>query len=82
MLAKNPRMPECLGFNLQVFSEDQSKSSELNSALHNLIYNYGEHPVNFSWLEENSWKHKTIEPEIQFICIPMSRIRCGQINQL
>ena len=62
MLAKNPRMPECLGFNLQVFSEDQSKSSELNSALHNFIYNYGEHPVNFSWLEENSWKHKTIDP--------------------
>ncbi len=62
VLAKNPRMPECLGFNLQVFSKDQSKSSELNSALHNFIYNYGEHPVNFSWLDENSWKHKTIDP--------------------
>ncbi len=61
-LAKNPRMPECLGFNMQVCSEDKSKSSELNSALHNFIFNYGNHPVNFSWLVEDSWKHKIIEP--------------------
>ena len=62
ILAKNPRMPECIGFNVQIFSEDQSKSSELSSGLHNFIYNYGDHPINFSWFIDGSWKYKIVEP--------------------
>lgn len=59
-LAQNPRMPECMGSNMRIFSKNESSSSELVSSLHSFIFNYGDSPFEFSWESGKSWKNRII----------------------
>ena len=58
--AKNPRMPECMGSNVRIFSKNESSSSELISSLHSFIFNYGDKSIEFSWFSQKSWNKKII----------------------
>jgi len=61
-LAKNSRMPFMHGFNIDILSEKEERSGNLNTSLHSFVYNYGSSKVNFKWLKNGDWLEEIILP--------------------
>ena len=55
-LAHNKRMPQMFGFEFEILGNELNSNTQLKSSLHSYIYNFGDNPVNFSWVKENDNK--------------------------
>ena len=60
-LAHNKRMPQMFGFEFEILGNELNSNTQLKSSLHSYIYNFGDNPINFSWVKENNKKDNLLD---------------------
>lgn len=61
-LAGTKRMPFMQGFNFEICTSSIDDASELQSALHSYVYNYGDTILSIEWLHDGSLKEDILQP--------------------
>lgn len=60
-LAEHSEMPEVMGFNMRVLSNNFDKSGVLRTSLHSFLYNYSKNTILLSWEFKGQWLTEAIE---------------------